>query len=535
MSCRLNFPWDCLPVDRIAGTAMQDNFTACSTGTFKPFTEDGRSRSSRGAGTFRTHRRIAAALLLLTITVFTGCAPVGPDYTPPQDNAPDNWHTELGSGAIPAKPDSSKLASWWTTLNDPVLTRLIEEAVKNNPDLRQAIAKVREARARRGISESSRFPVLDASGSARRSKSSENSGSGSTRSFYSVGFDAGWEIDIFGGLRRSVEAAEADLGASRENLSDALVSLTAEVALNYLDLRILQARLTVAEKNFALQQETFDLTRSRYQAGLSNELALQQARYNLENTGAQIPALRSSTEEAKNLLAVLTGTVPGSLHKMLADRQPVPVPPPTIAVGVPAETLRRRPDIRRAERNLAAQTARIGVATSELYPKFRLAGSIGLEATHAGDLFKTAAETWSIGPGISWNIFDAGSIRRNIEVQGAIQEQYLAAYEKTVLEALAEVENAITAYTEEQLRRDRLSAAAAAARQAEKLAMDQYSAGLEDYSTVLEAQRSLLSFEDQVAQSNGIVTTNLIRLYKALGGGWDTSAVTNILAEDTKP
>jgi NodT family efflux transporter outer membrane factor (OMF) lipoprotein len=457
----------------------------------------------------------AAALLSLA-----GCAAVGPNYKASEPNAPAGWHTELRQGLSAEETSPRQLASWWTTLNDPLLTSLIEQAVNNNLDLKQATAKVREARARRGISRAGMFPTLDTSGSATRSKSS---GSAASNSFYSVGFDAGWEVDIFGGVRRAVEAAEADLAASRENLRDVLVSLTAEVALNYLDTRTFQARLAVAEGNLTIQQQTFDLTQSRYEAGLDNELVLQQARYNLESTKAQIPTLRSGLEEAKNRLAVLTGKIPGSVHELLAQTRPIPVIPPTVAVGVPAETLRQRPDIRLAERNFAAQTARIGVATADLYPKFRLTGSIGLESIKSADLFKSASQTWNIGPSISWNLFDAGAIRQNIEVQSAIGEQYLLAYEATVLGALAEVENALTAYAEEQLRRERLVAAVDAARQAEALAANQYSAGLVDFTTVLNAQQSLLSFEDQLSQSDGAVTSNLIRLYKALGGGWSSS------------
>lgn len=479
-------------------------------------------------GCDRQKKKYVFTNIILVLTAssclgLAGCAAVGPDYTPPETAAPAAWHTELRQGLTTATTDPRQLAEWWTTLNDPILTELVTQAVSRNLDLKQAEARVREARARRGISQAGLFPALDAAGSASRSKSSENSGTGATGSSYSAGFDAGWEVDIFGGVRRAVEAADADLTASREDLRDVLVSLTAEVALNYLDTRTYQSRLAVAEGNRAIQQQTYDLTRSRYEAGLSNELAVQQARYNLESTRAQIPSLSSSLEAAKNRLAVLTGMAPGGVHVLLAETKPIPVIPPTVAVGVPAETLRQRPDIRRAERNLAAQTARIGEATADLYPKFRLAGSIGLESLKSADLLKSAGETWSIGPSVSWNIFDAGAIRQNIEVQSALQEQYLLAYESAVLGGLEEVENALTAYAEEQLRRERLLAAVDAARLAESLARNQYDAGLVDFTTVLEAQKSLLSFEDQLAASDGAVTSNLIRLYKSLGGGWDPS------------
>ena len=383
---------------------------------------------------------------------------------------------------------------------------------------------MREARAQRGISQADLFPTLDASGGASRKRTSASTYSGAEYNLYSGGFDAGWEIDVFGGLRRSVEAAQADLEASEADLRDVLVSLTAEVGLNFLEARTYQTRLNVALDNLRAQKETFDLIKSRFDAGLSDELALQQARYNLEDTRSQIPKLRTGLSEALNRLAVLLGKQPGAVHSLLDPAQPVPVAPPTVAVGVPAEMLRRRPDIRKAERQLAAQSARIGVATAELYPKFSLAGSIGQEATNSGVLFKSANAYWSLGPSFSWRIFDAGSIRRNIEVQDARQEQYLFAYEAAVLSALSEVENAITSFVQEQLRRDRLAAAVDAAQKAEQLARAKYQAGLVDFSNVLDAQRSLFSYQDQLATSAGTVTSDLITLYKALGGGWQSLA-----------
>jgi NodT family efflux transporter outer membrane factor (OMF) lipoprotein len=254
--------------------------------------------------------------------------------------------------------------------------------------------------------------------------------------------------------------------------------------------------------------------------GLSNELALQQARYNLESTRSRIPNLITGGAMALNRLAVLTGQPPGRLHDLLIDSHPIPVAPITIAVGIPADTLQRRPDIRRAERELAAQTARIGVAEAERYPKIRLSGSIGLETSKLTDLFDGASLFWNHGPRISWNIFDAGAIRNAVNAQEAVQEQALIAYETAVLEALEEVENAMTAFAQEQVRRLRLTRAVEAAQIADKLSRDKFSSGLISFSDVLDVQRTLLSFQDQLAESDGTVTANLIRLYKALGGGW---------------
>lgn len=459
-------------------------------------------------------------LMAVTVLILSACATVGPGYVSPDPKAPAAWNTKLKDGLKAQAIDYETLAQWWNTLKDPVLTDLVVQSVKGNLDLKLARAKVRESRARRGLSRADQYPSLDVSGSATNRRSSANSGTGRETDLYKAGFDAGWEIDIFGGVRRSVEAADADLAASEESLRDVLVSLTAETVRNYVEARMYQTRLAVAEANLKAQEKTYELIVSRFEAGLSDELAVQQARYNLEDTRSWIPPLRTGLEGAKNRLAVLTGRSPGALHALLDPRAPIPVTPPTVAVGVPAETVRQRPDIRKSERELAAQTARIGIATADLYPKFRLAGSIGLESLESANFFESASRFWGIGPSVSWKIFHAGAIRKNIEVQSALQEQYVIAYEAAVLGALEEVENALTAYAEEQLRRERLLSAVGAARRAEELSQDQYQAGLVDFSNVLDAQRSLLSLEDQLAQSDGSITNNLVSLYKALGGGW---------------
>jgi NodT family efflux transporter outer membrane factor (OMF) lipoprotein len=455
--------------------------------------------------------------LALLLAGLAGCA-VGPDYVAPQISAPQAWHAELRGGATADQADPLALASWWTTLKDPTLTSLIDRAVRGNLDLKKAQARVREARARRGISQSDLFPTLKATGSATYSR---NSGEASTaQDSYSVGLDASWELDVFGGVRRSVEAATADLQASGEDLRNVLVSLLGEVALNYIEARTFQARLVVAEANLAAQTETYELTSMRVQAGLTTVLDAEQATYTLESTRSQIPTLQSGLEEAKNRLAILLGEHPGAVHAELAERQPIPVPSLEVAVGVPADLLRRRPDVRQAERRLAAQTAQIGVATAELYPKFSLLGSIGLNALDLTNLFSAASRAYSIGPTVSWRLFDAGAVRKNIEVQSALQEQALIQYEATVLTALEEVENALVAFVEEQRRREALREASRAAERAVTLAQAQYGAGLVDFRSVLDAQRSLLSLQDQLAQSEGTVTSNVVRLYKALGGGW---------------
>jgi NodT family efflux transporter outer membrane factor (OMF) lipoprotein len=461
---------------------------------------------------------------LLPLLVLWGCAAVGPDYTPPVTEVPPHWQAAMDEGLMPVPADPETLANWWRAFDDPVLTSLIERGVTGNLDLQAAGARVREARARRGFSQAGYYPAIDASGAYTRSRGSDASGAGRTTDFYSVGLDAGWELDVFGGTRRTVEAADADLAASYEDMSHVLVTLLAEVALNYVDVRTLQARIAVAEANAQAQEETWRLARSRYEAGLTDELAVQSAYYNLAGTRAQIPLLRTALEGARNRLAVLTGEAPGAVRPELMDIGGIPVPPPSVAVGVPADAIRQRPDVRRAERQLAAQTARIGVATADLYPRFTLLGAIGYDALALGDLLDSTSLAWRLGPRISWRLFDGGAIRRNIEIRSALQEQALTQYQATILASLEEAENAMTAYVGEQLRRERLIEATEAAQAAFQLARDQYEAGLMDFTTVLIAQRSLLSFQDQLAQSEGAVTINLVRLYKAMGGGWSVVA-----------
>ena len=456
----------------------------------------------------------------ITALVIAGCAAVGPDYARVEPEVPQQWHTRLQGGLSPGMPKPETMAQWWRSLNDEQLSSLEQRAVIGNLDLKIAQARIREARALRGISKANLFPTLDASASATNYGNSKNNSSSNEHKLYSAGFDAGWELDVFGGVRRSIEAAQADLEATQEDLYDVMVSLLAEVALNYVEVRTFQTALTVTESNIKSQEETYELNRSRYQAGIINELAVQQSLYNLERTRSLIPPLQTGLEAAKNRLAVLLGEQPGAVHGELAERKPIPLPPVRVAVGIPAEAMRHRPDIRRAERNLAAQTARIGVATADLYPKFHLMGTIGLESVSTGNLFTADSRTWSITPGVSWNIFHGGAIRQNIRVQSARQEQALIQYEYSVLNAQEEVENVLVAYAKQQRRRESLAAATSAARRAVQLAQDQYKVGLVDFSNVLDAQRSLLSLQDQLAQSDGAVTSNLIRLYKALGGGW---------------
>jgi NodT family efflux transporter outer membrane factor (OMF) lipoprotein len=462
--------------------------------------------------------RMLAAALCSVLLLFTGCMTVGPDYVRPDIIVPEKWSSPLQQGLSAGQPEM--MADWWSALHDPLLTDLIQRAIAGNPDLQKAKARVRESRARRGVSRADLFPFLNSTASMSKRRGSEDTGLGTETDLYDAGFDASWEIDLFGGVRRSVEAAGAELEASKEDLRDVLVSLISEVALNYVDHRSFQNRLSIAEANLDAQTETYDITHWRFIAGLTSQLDVEQAKYNLEQTRSQIPALRTGLEQAANRLAVLLGQNPGSLRNELAEHRPVPVPPVEIAVGIPADVLRNRPDIRRDERKLAAQTADIGVATADLYPKLKLSGSIGLEALTFNNLFLYGSRTYGMSPAFSWSLFEGGRIRNNIEVQNALQEQAMIQYEQTVNNALEEVENALVTYAEDQNRMHALADASAAAQRAVDLAQSQYSSGVIDFQTLLTAQRALLSLQDQLAVSRADVTSSLIRLYKSLGGGW---------------
>jgi NodT family efflux transporter outer membrane factor (OMF) lipoprotein len=466
-----------------------------------------------------------AFALIGSLLGLAGCMTVGPDYHAPTAVAATNWSSELRAGLSGAAADTNLLARWWTVFHDPILSELIERARADNLDLRQAEARVRESRAQRGIAKAALFPTVGANASASRTSTSKETGTGSTSDYYSAGFDASWELDLFGGKRRSLESANATWQASVESLNDVQVSLLAEVALNYVEVRSDQALLSITESNLTTRSDTYDLTRWRHEAGLTTQLDEEQAKASLEQVRAEIPTLRTSLEQAKYRLAVLLGKPPGALKELLKEPQAVPVAPVDVAVGVPADSLRRRPDVRSAERKLAAQTAQIGVAEAARYPSFSLLGSIGVESLEFANLYSASARTAQGAAKSAWTLFDGGAIRQNIKAQTALQEEALSSYEATVLAALQDVENALVAYANEQGRRDALALAVQSGQSAFELARQQYSSGLVGFQTVLDTQQTLLSAQDQLAVSEAKVSSNLISLYKALGGGWTPLAV----------
>lgn len=478
-------------------------------------------------------RRFAWGAWALGLVAFGigGCA-VGPDYRTPETATPDTWNALPETGVRVEGPEAPSLAEWWTSFDDPMLATLIEQAIAHNKSVQQARARVVEARARRGAAAGPFFPSIDASAGATRTESDtrfvdpdEGVIARADDEIYSAGIDAGWELDIFGGQRRAFEAASATLGASEAELRDVLVTLLGDVALNYTTLRTTQARLEFAERNLAAQAELLDITRWRAEAGLATVLDVEQAETSYQQTRAQIPSLESNLVQAMNRLAVLTGQVPGALHDQLSARRPVPTAPAEIVAGVPADVVRRRPDIRAAERRVAAQSAQVGVATAALYPSFSLSGSIGLQSLSASDVLD-GSQTDRIGLSLRIPIFAGGALRQNLRAQYAVLDQAFAAYEEVVLAAFEEVENALTGWTNEQRRREALLLAVDAARRARELALVQYNSGLVDFQTVVTADRQLISLEDSLAVSEGELTSNLIRLYEAVGGGWSVFPAT---------
>jgi NodT family efflux transporter outer membrane factor (OMF) lipoprotein len=467
----------------------------------------------------RAPRLPAAALLALA----AGCAAAGPDYEPPRAEVPEAWRDAGAEGTAGGPAD---LAAWWRRFGDPVLDHLVERAIGQGLDLREALARVREARALRGGAAADRFPTVDGVVSYRRSGESDETAAGAfagDSDFFSAGLDAAWEVDLWGRVRRSVEAADAGLDASVEDARAVLVTVAAETALRYVELRAFRRRLAVSRGSVALQEESLALARARFETGLAGERDVSQARTSVETTRARIPALEAGARAAENRLAVLLGRPPGDLAEALAADRPIPAPPPEVAVGVPADLLRRRADVRRAERLLAAETARIGVAEADLYPRLVLLGRIGVEAEEAPGLGDAGSDAFSVGPSIRWNLFDGGRARSRIGAQDARAEQALVRWERAVLAALEEAENAMTAFARERERRRLLSEAYGEAARTADLARTQYAEGLSDFQVVVDSQRVLSLLADDLAVSEAAVAANLVALYKALGGGWESA------------
>ena len=467
--------------------------------------------------------RPAIVIVAACLALLAGCA-VGPDYQPPKANVSAQWTSPLAGGET---NDPADLTAWWKNFNDTNLDSLMTMAVQSNLTLRVAEAHVREARAERDVINGNLWPSVGSSGSYSRNRYGANSfpplagfGVPLDYNLYNASFDAAWELDIFGGTRRAVEAANAEIGAAEYGQRGVLVSLLAEVARNYIGARGYQQRLAITRQNIQVQQEILDLTSNRFENGLGSDLDVQQAMALLTATEAQVPSLETGFDQSVHHLAVLLGQPPGALMDEMSAEKPIPLTPPDVPVGLPSDLLQRRPDVQRSESELAAATARIGVAKADLFPKFSLTGFAALESVSANNWIDYASRAWSAGPTVQWEIFEAGSIRANVRVQNARQEQALDSCQQTILVALEDAENALTAYAREQTRLESLSQSAQADERALDLSTQLYKSGLKDFLGVLDAERSLYAAQDAQVQSDQTVSLDLVQLYKALGGGW---------------
>lgn len=472
-----------------------------------------------------TRAGIAAAAL----TLLAGCT-VGPDYRTPDTPLPESWRQPAPPGP---KLDAAADAAWWQSFDDPLLTQLIDRAVITNFDLERARAAIIEARALRSQAASTFYPSVDANASVTRSRQTSKGNTtsfggfnlktddrSSINTFYQAGFDAAWELDVFGRIQRSVEAAGAFAGAQTEAANDVRLTLIGDVARAYVDARGLQRRIEVTRQTIAAQRDTVDLTRARYQAGTGTGLDAVRAEAQLATFTAALPPLQTALAEDIHRLGVLTGQEPQALADLLEIPAPIPVADAVPSTGVPADLLRRRPDIREAERLLAQATANIGVAVADRYPSFTLPGSITLNNTKLLDMFTSVSLLWSVGPQVTVPVFDAGRRQAEVEVQRARQRQALASYRQTVLLSLEEVENALVALSQEKDRRESLQRSVAANTDAVSLSTELYTRGLGTFLDVLDAQRSLFETQSDLATSEAALSTDLVSLYKALGGDW---------------
>ena len=464
---------------------------------------------------------LGVGFLLIT----AGCRLVGPDYVAPAGQAPDAWQTAAIKGLDQAQ---APLQTWWRVFRDPALEALIGEVRTNNLDLAASVARLDADAARYGIARSGLAPTIDGVGGVARTRESErvrskNSQNDNPYTFYDAGFTMGWELDLWGRIRRSVEAAHGHWQATLEDTRDLLVILQSDAASTYLQLRTVQQRLVYAQNNVVLQEGTLKLTRDRHAAELTGELDVRQAELNLASTRALIPQLQAQRDQSLNRLCVLCGKFPGALNHLLQDTNGVQVVK-ALPTFLPAELLRSRPDVRAAERRLAAQTAQIGVATGDLYPMLSLNGSFEWQASESGDLFDPQARMYGFGPSFRWALFNGQRIRNNIRMEEASAREALASYEQTVLKAYQESEDALSAYANELNRLDSLRAASTAAAQSAKLVDTLYRTGLTDFQNVLDMQRELFQQQDAQASSEGAATQYLVAVYKSFGGGWDVPA-----------
>jgi NodT family efflux transporter outer membrane factor (OMF) lipoprotein len=474
------------------------------------------------AEVMKTNKRhlllIKVWVLCMAVLTASGCM-VGPDYVRPRTTVPAEWAgvAEAPKGQSSAATTGEPgLTQWWLQFNDPAMTGLVEEALKANLDLKTAEAVVRQARASRGIAFGALLPSVGSSAGYQRARTMN---SPSDQNLFQAGLDAVWELDIFGGLHRNLEAADASIEAAVENMHDVQVSLVAEVALNYIQLRGYQQEILVAQKSLQAQQQTADITRKLFNAGFDTALDIANADAAVATTDAQIPVYETAAQQSIYALSILLARPPADLLKQLLPEAGLPSVPAQVPIGLPSGLLRRRPDVKAAEAQLHAATAQIGVAVADFYPQFSLTGSVNWNSNLLRTWWNTASRTFGVGPSVTWPIFQGGAIAANVQLQEALRDQAFIAYQKTVLTAFQDVENALIAFSKEQRHRTLLSDAVAANRKAVALSLELYTGGQNNFLTVTTAQQYLYTAENALVQSNCNIATDLIALYKALGGG----------------
>jgi NodT family efflux transporter outer membrane factor (OMF) lipoprotein len=468
---------------------------------------------------------------LLIIILFSGCA-VGPDFVRPDAPSEEEW---IDSDVPQIKTEPADLTDWWKVFNDPKLDSLIESAYEQNLPLHIAGLRIMEARAQLGVAIGNQYPQLQqVSGSGTAVQISDNAPNSlaADKFFYDyqLGFDAAWELDFWGRFRRGVESAQADYLASIAGYDDALVTLTAEVARTYVLIRTFEERIVIAQANVEIQKRSLEIAEARFEGGLVTELDVQQARALLNDTEATISRLKIGLRQARHGLSILLGIPPGELKNILVESGNIPEAPAEVVVGIPADLLRRRPDIRTAELEAAAQSALIGVAKADLYPQFSLVGSIGLQSSEQGgipsnnadfsDLFDSDSITYFAGPSIQWPILNYGRITNRVRIQDARFQQLIVNYQNTVLNAYREVEDAMVGFLRSQEQATYLADSVTASKRSVDLSLIQYREGVTDYQRVIDTQRFLTQEQDLYTAVNGEVALNLIAMYKALGGGW---------------
>jgi multidrug efflux system outer membrane protein len=460
---------------------------------------------------------------MVSLGAVASCA-VGPNYSVPKNTLPAHWSVALEGGEANSP---IAIAEWWKNFNDPQLDEFIETAIRQNLSVRAAEDRVREARAERDAVVGARLPSVDAELAYSRNHFSKNAfptlppGTALSYNLFSVGFDADWEVDLFGGIHRAVEASNAEVTASEYASHDVLLTIVAEVARNYIDARANQQLLLITKQSIAAEQNIADMTQSLFQGGLASDLDVEQSTALLAATKSRVPELETALTQSIHRVAVLLGTSADALQTKMSEAGLIPITPPQVPVGLPSDLLRRRPDVQRAERELAAATAQIGMAKADLFPKLSLTGFIGDASTESGNWLEYASRTGSIGPSLRWKLFDGDRLRAKVRVQEARSAGALDNYQLIVLSALAETESALVAYAKEQTHRQLLEQSQEASQTSFDLSSQLYRSGLIDFLKVLDAERTLYASQEAVIESTSSVSLDLVRLYKALGGGWE--------------